>query len=71
MKVLNVGSIGANGFHYTILFLDQNKPSGKYNVVTCGEEQYNLAYLSGGRLDVVAIEGKYDLAGREISFETR
>lgn len=54
---------------FTTLILDGCFPDTKFSSVRCGDETAKTTWLSGGRLDEVAVEGIHDFTGMEITFE--
>ncbi len=53
---------------YTVLVLDGRVPDTRFTSVLCGAETIKTVFMSGGRLDAVAVEGIHDFTGREVTF---
>ena len=53
---------------FTTLVLDGHIPGIRFTSVRCGAETAKTVWMSGGRLDEVAVEGIHDFTGKEIAF---
>lgn len=67
MKVLKALPFSKAEHEFTTLFLS-DIPHGKISKVVSDGIEYEMMWMSGGRLDTVAIVGLHDLTGKEIEF---
>lgn len=73
VRVLRSLPFSGAGYEFTTLVLDSEVPGGMWTKIAAEGSEYETVYLSavyisGPRLDTVAIKGAHDLTGMEVEF---